>query len=1234
MSIANDARDLCKILGFSLKNGAVDEIYEKYYSNNSTPLTINITMETINYKDIGITVGRETTSNLSEAENLVVLECVDKLLTKGYVPTDIFLEKGFNVGRSGKSGWLDILVSHNRVPYMMIECKTYGKEYEKARKILLTSDNTESNNQLLSYFTNDTNVDVLCLYASRVADGKIDMQRSIIYTEHLKTCHNATEAYHTWDKKLYEFGIFDDDILPYQCRDRLKRGQLTALTEEDSSRIFNQFLEILRHNGISDKPNAFNKILNLFLCKIVDEEKNEDEDVDFYWSANSTYNSMQSTLEALYKKGMQQYLNIDITDHQESDIRKKLENILGTSNPNLVTEIVTAFRETKCHKSSEFAFKEIYNQETFEANAKVLKEIIELLQGYQFRYAHKQQFLGTFFENLLATSIKQEVGQFFTPVPIARFMITSLPLQKALTEKAKKALNGKFVVNVIPTVIDYSCGSGHFLTEFMDLMQKVIDDCDVTPFTESVKKKLRNQQNSEFDWASECIYGVEKDYRLVKTTKISTFLNGDGEANIIHADGLTAFGTKNFQGLLNKAHQFDFVIANPPYSVSNFKSELTNTEFSGYKYLTDESKEIECLFIERTAQLLTDGGYAAVILPTSVVSNGGIYEDARQNILKHFHIRGIAKMGKNTFMSTNVETIILFLQKRNIEDYNHALNIVNLFWNDKKDFHFNGIINVVHEYAKKHDLTFEDYLSILDGNPTVTAQESNYYHFCGAKSDDKKTKSKKTGFSEKDKLINFMLTYMQPCAIINTGSKDEEKQFLGYEFSNRRGHEGLHEYDEGSSLYDVSDPLNDNPEKANYLIKQVFLGNIPTVPECLSNNARIVAVDDIIDFMAGNKFNVNAKIDYSSKYEKVFLSTLIEKLESGSRPEGGKTKLTSGVISIGGENVGSDNSLNLEKITFVSDEFYNKSKQGKIFNGDIIINKDGACTGKLTRFTDSRQAISNEHCFVLNAGNNQDYLFYLLQHSTYNKMLNQIAQKATQPGLSRPDLENIKVPLPPKNIQESIAQECGNVDVEIEKSKQEINAANDKISALFSSLSCPMVKLGNSKLFTVLAGGDAPARSMIKRNPINEFDVPIYSNGTGESALYGYTSKSDKTIKHDAVTIAARGSIGYSELRTAPFLPIVRLIVVYPNTTDIDLNYLRFAIQQAERNIIDNSNGSSIQQLTVPMTQNIEIPLPTLEVQKDIATKALALQSDIERNQQVILKARLTKDSIVDKYLK
>ena len=81
-----------------------------------------------------------------------------------------------------------------------------------------------------------------------------------------------------------------------------------------------------------------------------------------------------------------------------------------------------------------------------------------LLQPFQIRYGHKQQFLGDFFELLLSTGIKQEAGQFFTPVPIAKFIISSLPLRELIKQKIEND-----ETHFLPYIIDYAAGSGHFL---------------------------------------------------------------------------------------------------------------------------------------------------------------------------------------------------------------------------------------------------------------------------------------------------------------------------------------------------------------------------------------------------------------------------------------------------------------------------------------------------------------------------------------------------------------------------------------------------------------------------------------------------------------------------------------------------------------------------------------------------------------------------------------------------
>ena len=61
-------------------------------------------------------------------ENAVVLECVDRLLTLGYTPGTLTLEKSFPNGHGAT--YLDIFVTKDDKSYWMIECKTFGEKYE------------------------------------------------------------------------------------------------------------------------------------------------------------------------------------------------------------------------------------------------------------------------------------------------------------------------------------------------------------------------------------------------------------------------------------------------------------------------------------------------------------------------------------------------------------------------------------------------------------------------------------------------------------------------------------------------------------------------------------------------------------------------------------------------------------------------------------------------------------------------------------------------------------------------------------------------------------------------------------------------------------------------------------------------------------------------------------------------------------------------------------------------
>ncbi|EAJ7129070.1 hypothetical protein CC22_01950 [Campylobacter upsaliensis] len=134
------------------------------------------------------------------------------------------------------------------------------------------------------------------------------------------------------------------------------------------------------------------------------------------------------------------------------------------------------------------------------------------------------------------------------------------------------------------------------------------------------------------------------------------------------------------------------------------------------------------------------------------------------------------------------------------------------------------------------------------------------------------------------------------------------------------------------------------------------------------------------------------------------------------------------------------------------------------------------------------------------------------------------------------------------------------------------------------------VKLGDicEDLF---AGGDKP--QLFSSTQTENCQVPIYTNGVKNNGLYGFTNEA--YVKKSAITISGRGTIGFVCVRNEPFYPIIRLLVAIPNEA-INLNYLAYVLMP----LIPKSSGTSIPQLTIPMIQNLSIPLPPLKEQEHI----------------------------------
>lgn len=840
----NNIKSFLKFLGFELVNGEINQ-YFKSYNKYEIVIEIksNFKTSTINYGD-KIKTDRKTTCNFSQQENFVILECVNRLLEKGYSPDKIILEKDWKLGHKEK-GNLDIqILDDTNRSFMMIECKAFGKEFEKEEKKMY-----ENGGQLFSYYIQDKETKYLCLYSSEFQNDTIELKYKVIkITSEIKSSSNQQEAYENWTPQVFEKrGLFEDNIKPYLIKfSGLIKNDLNPITAKDGSVIFNRFEEILRKNVISDKTNAYNKIFNLFLCKIVDEyERNDEERLKFQWEEGETNISVLLRLNELYKRGMEHYLNINISSVDIEEFTNKLKYLKNDSDKE---ELKNLFIRQKLYTSNDFAFKEVFDEETFNSNCIVVKEVVKLIEEFKIKYETKQHFLGDFFENLLNTGIKQEEGQYFTPVPIAQFICKCLPISKIIEEK-----NNNSEINILPYVIDYSSGAGHFLTEVMEEINNKIKLLEDNFFKNQKAKKEFNLYKNDFDWAKEYVYGIEKDYRLAKTTKVATYLNGDGDAQIICGDGLDNFYlSRDYKGILkcinnnnnNKdLEKFDIIVANPPYTVNGFKSTVKygKESFELFEDFTDKSDEIECLFMERTKQLLRVGGVAGIVLPTNIIEGSGIYSKVRKILFENFYIRGIVRLERATFMATNTASIILFIEKKENKKEEIEYYLKKSI-NEKKDNSIIGIEKPISKYLENtHKIKFEEYFEKPFDN------------------------------TEFEKIVYFIMNYKQSLNVfcIPKNNLKEERNILGYKFSSKKGYEGIYVFKKGGMLYN---PKEENDKsKLNYYFKQSFYGNVKS-----NENLNIFSVNlnDIIDykdnkgnyFISINKFQVKAnKVDKNAK---------------------------------------------------------------------------------------------------------------------------------------------------------------------------------------------------------------------------------------------------------------------------------------------------------------------------------------------------------------------------------
>ena len=181
-----------------------------------------------------------------------------------------------------------------------------------------------------------------------------------------------------------------------------------------------------------------------------------------------------------------------------------------------------------------------------------------------------------------------------------------------------------------------------------------------------------------------------------------------------------------------------------------------------------------------------------------------------------------------------------------------------------------------------------------------------------------------------------------------------------------------------------------------------------------NNNKQIKTLEQMAENLYKEWFVRKRKTEW--RY--IRLSEFGYSLESGSRPKGGiDSSLQEGYPSLGAEAIGNIGEFDFSSTKLVPQEFFEKMKRGHSKDRDILLYKDGAYIGKVTLFMDEfpyKNYSINEHVFFVRSDNPlyQFYLYFTLSLPQYFVQMQNLNRNAAQPGLTRVDMDTIKLYMP------------------------------------------------------------------------------------------------------------------------------------------------------------------------------------------------------------------------------
>lgn len=266
-----------------------------------------------------------------------------------------------------------------------------------------------------------------------------------------------------------------------------------------------------------------------------------------------------------------------------------------------------------------------------------------------------------------------------------------------------------------------------------------------------------------------------------------------------------------------------------------------------------------------------------------------------------------------------------------------------------------------------------------------------------------------------------------------------------------------------------------------------------------------------------------------------------------------------------------------------------------------------------------------------------EFLYYILRTPSFRQYVrDNYGSGSAIPRIILRDFKRMPISYPSLEEQKKVASVLTALDSRIRINEQINDNLQQQAATLFKALFVDLVSFDGTMpsnwtistlgdVTEMSAGGDKPKESSPIKTPLYRY--PIYSNGINDYGLYGYTN--EPKIKVESVTVSARGTIGYVCLRHIPYVPIVRLVTLIPDTSVLSAKYLYLYLRQ----LSITGTGTTQQQLTVPDFRKTEIIIPDKKIMDSFTETVTPLFEQIRANEDENIELAELRDALLPKLM-